>query len=345
MVHIRKKRSPTIRDVASRASVSVSTASRALTQHPDVSLETREKVLQASKELGYRPSLLARSLISGKTQTIGLLVCDITNPFYPELAKAVEESAGAVGYTTILCNTEDKPAKTQKYLERLMSQGVDGIIHASVCQDEHHLEMATSAGVPVVIANRRPCSLENVDVVVADNLKGAESAVTHLLSLGHKSIAFLGGPTDISLCEDRYLGYRAALENWNVPYNPNLVSHGPFTFASGSHRALEVIRQTPRPTAIFTVNDIVALGAIDALLKIGLKIPRDMAVVGFDDIELARIHQIQLTSVAQNIREMGRLAMSLLIDAISEPEQHKPRTIVLETQLMIRRSSSQTVDE
>jgi LacI family transcriptional regulator len=336
---MKTKRSITIIQVAEKAGVSVSTASRALTGHPDVSPDTRSKVYAISNELGYRPSRLAQSMVSGRTATIGLLVSDISNPFYPALARIIETAASGFGYIIILCNTEDDPARSQKYLDRLIAQGVDGIIHASVGQDEQLLELPRDAGIPLVLINRRPHSLNDVDIVVSDNCKGAESIITHLLSLGHRCIGHLAGPEYASVSDERLQGYRQALDKWGVPYDQNMVLRGPFTQEYGSQGVKELMARTPRPTAIFAVNDVVALGALDALIELGIEIPRQVSLVGFDDIEFARLHSIQLTTVRQNLVSMGRMAVDQIVDAISNPNSHEKRTILLEAKLMIRNTS------
>ncbi len=333
------KRSITIIQVAEKAGVSISTASRALTGHPDVSPDTRKKVYEISNELGYRPSLLAQSLVSGKTATLGLLVSDISNPFYPELTRTIETAASGFGYIVVLCNTQDDPERSRKYLERLIAQGVDGIIHASVGLDEELYSLPRDAEVPVVFTNRRPRTLKNVDMVISDNQKGAEAIVSHLLSLGHQHIAHLAGPEYASVSEERLLGYRQALKACRVPYDPNLVLRGPFTHDYGFTGVKELLRRTPQPTAIFAVNDVVAMGAFDALVELGIEIPRQVSLAGFDDIEYAHLHFIQLTTVRQNLVSMGRLAVEQIVDAIAHPSDHEKKTIFLDTPLMIRNTS------
>ncbi|MCL4559455.1 MAG: LacI family transcriptional regulator [Chloroflexi bacterium] len=340
----RRGRGVTILDVAERAGVSVSTASRALTGHPDVSAQTRKQVLGASQELGYRPSLLAQSLVLGRTSTIGLLVSDIANPFYPALAKSIEDAASNFGYIVVLCNTDDDPPRSLKYLDRLIAQGVDGIIHASVGEDEKHLSLASQAGVPVVVLNRRPRLLRDVDVVISDNQKGAEEIVTHLLELGHRTIGHIAGPEYATLCEDRLAGYRRALEKKGIPFNPELVVRSKFTHEAGAQAVQELLQREPRTTAIFAVNDVVALGAMDALLERGLEIPRQISLVGFDDIEISRSPTVQLTTVRQNLVEMGRLGVMQLVDAMSNPETHQPQRIVLEAGVVLRNTAAQPAD-
>lgn len=337
---MREKRVVTIIDVAEKAGVSISTASRALTGHSDVSSATRKKVLKISEELNYRPSMLAQSLVLGKTSTIGLLVSDISNPFYPALAKSIENASNSYGYIVFLCNTHDNPERSQKYLDRLLAQGVDGIIHASVGEDEAFLERALNAGVPVVVTNRRPRLIKDIDVVVSNNVLGAEAIVTHLLSLGHKVIGHLTGPSYASLSEDRLAGYRQALEKWNVPYNPDIVLPVEFTREGGAEGIIKLLQKDPRPTAVFAINDVVALGALEALHDLGINVPQGLSVVGFDDIEPSKSHIAQLSTVAQNLQKMGQIAVSRLLDAITNPETHQPETILLETQLQVRNTSA-----
>jgi LacI family transcriptional regulator len=336
---MKAKRAITIIHVAEKAGVSVSTASRALTGHPDVNPETRNKVFEASSTLGYRPSLLAQGLVSGKTATIGLLVSDISNPFYPALTRSIESAANSYGYIVVLCNTQDDPERSRKYIDRLIAQGVDGIIHASLGEDEELLCLPRDAGVPVVITNRRPRLLKDMDMVISNNRKGAEAIVSHLLSLGHRHIGHLAGPEYASVSNERIVGYRQALKKGHVSYDPYLVLRGPFTQEYGFNGVKELLTRVPQPTAIFAVNDVVALGALDALFELGIEVPRQMSLVGFDDIEFARLHFIQLTTVRQNLISMGRLAVDQIVDAISNPNDHENKTILLEAKLMIRNTS------
>jgi DNA-binding LacI/PurR family transcriptional regulator len=333
------KRFNTIVEVAEKAGVSVSTASRVLRGHPDVSSQTRKKVLNASKELNYHPSRLAQSLVLGKTATIGLLVSDIDNPFYPALAKSIEKAASAHEFIVVLCNTEDDPDRSYQYLERLISQGVDGIIHASIGKDESHLSLVIEAGIPIVCINRQPRYFHDIDIIASDNLKGAEEIVTHLLSLGHTSIAHLAGPEYASLSRERLEGYRKALEKRHIQFELSQVIPCAFTRESGREGVKELFKNNAHPGAIFAINDVVALGAMDELYEMGYKIPQDVSIVGFDDIEFARFPSIQLTTCSQNFQDMGHLAFERLLDAISNPENHKPETLLLDTKVIVRKTS------
>ncbi len=331
-------RTLTLREVAATAGVSLSTASRAIRNHPDVSEATRTRVEQVGKELGYYPSRLGRGLATGKSMTIGLMVADITNPFYPQLARGIEDAVTGAGYTIILCNTEDDPVRSTRHLERLLSHRVDGVIHASVGRDEASLRLATNAGIPLVIANRRPRTVEDVDIVVANNTAGARAATQYLLSKGRKKIAHLAGPEYASLSHERLEGYRQALAEAGIEPDDRLIPRGLFTYQSGYARTQHILSSAESVDAIFAVNDLVALGALDAIAQRGLHIPDDVALVGFDDTDFAAYHAIQLASVSQNIYEMGQTASRLLLDALSDPENHEHMEIVLETELVVRRS-------
>jgi len=330
----------TIKDVAARAGVSISTASRALRSHPDVNEETRERIIQISKDLGYRPSLLARSLLTGVTSTIGLLISDISNPFYPQLASVIETSLHAEGYTVVLCNTSDDPELSRLYMNRLVSQGVDGIIHASIGADEEYLTIALESGVPAVLVNRRPRFTQDVDCVITDNVKGGILAVSHLVDLGHKRIAHLAGPRDIIVSEQREQGYGLALEDANIAHDPSLVIRcDSFSFESGAQATEELMSMAEPPSAIFAVNDVVALGCLSSLLEMGYAVPDDVAVIGFDDIDIASLGFIQLSTVSQDIRTMGKIAVERLLNAIHDPERHRFMTTTLEPALIVRRST------
>lgn len=327
---------PTLRDVARRAGVSVSSASRVIADHPDISEATRAQVLTAIRELGYRPSLLARSLVSGQSFTLALLVSDITNPFYPQLARSIAEVAHKAGYVLTLFNTSDERERSKESIDRLIGLGVDGVIHASVGRDEDLLHLLFERSIPLVIVNRPPNHTHTTDVVTADNAGGARQAVRHLIGLAHQRIAFVAGPDFASNSEERLSGYRAELEESNLLYQADLVTRCDFTRQGGYAAARKLLELHPRPTAIFAVNDVVALGVMDVALELGLRLPADLSIIGFDDIEPSGLGPLRLTTISAPIAEMGQIAVDRLLQAIRDPDSHEPQETVLATQLIVR---------
>lgn len=327
-------RSPTINDVAAAAGVSVATVSRVVRDHRDVRDATRERVLRVIDELGYRPSSLARALVSGYVRTIGLLVSDITNPFYPQLAKSIEREARRADYAVVICNTEDEPNESLRYVRRLRDQGTAGVIHASAGLDEKDVLAAIGDPRRIVFANRRPTS-SAPSYVVSDNVAGGRLLAEHLLGMGRRRIGFIAGPAWAANSRERLAGLRARAAEAGAEV---LVAQGDFTPASGVKAVQAWLSVSRRPTAIVGVSDQVALGAVAALLEHGVEIPGEVAVAGFDDIEFAASQIVGLTSVAQHIDDMGRRAVRLLLRQLAAPKPRVQRVELAPT-LVVRRTT------
>lgn len=326
----------TIVDVAQKAGVSVSTVSRVVRNHPDVKSVTRERVLAAVRLLDYRPSTIARALVAGRSQSIGLLVSDIVNPFYPQLARSIEIAARQQGCAVIMCNTDDREDETERYVGRLLDDGVQGVIHASVGSDERRTLEQLGDSVSIVFTNRRPRNRE-CSYVVADNYAGATKLTQHLVELGHRRIGFITGPTFAANGSERLSGFLDAAREAGVE---TILAEGEFTFESGAQAAMRWLNTSRQPTAIVGVNDLVALGAFDALVRLGRRVPEDVAVAGFDDILLAGTGLVGLTSVSQHIDEMGRRAVNMLMQLTSRPpEDRTPLQEVVETEVLVRPST------
>jgi len=330
----RPRRGPTIIDVARVASVSVSTVSRVIRNHSDVGEEMRAHVLRVIGDLDYRPSALARALVSGRSSTIGLLVSDITNPFYPQLAKSIEREAAAQGYALVICNTDDRVEESVAYVRRLMDQGVEGVIHASVGLDEERVLELLDDPRRIVFTNRRPTSRQ-VSYVVVDNAKGAAAATRHLLEAGHRRLGFVGGPPWAANARERRDGFLRTVREAGVEA---VVYEGDFTAESGAAAVREWVASENLPTAVIGVNDAVALGVIGELVKLGTSGLR-VAVAGFDDIDLASSRIIGLTSVAQHIGEMGERAARLLLRQLAGTSRPPVRQI-LQPVLRARRTTA-----
>lgn len=336
MVRPPLSRGSTIIDVARAAGVSVSTVSRVVRDHPDVRAETRARVHEAIEVLGYRPSPIARALVSGQTRLLALLVSDIANPFYPQLAKSVEQEAKQDDYTVIICNTGDRTRETRRYIERLLRQGLDGVIHASVARDENVLLELMHDARRVVFTNRRPAH-STVSYVVSDNRSGAAELTRHLLSRGHRRIGFISGPSYARNATERLAGFTEAMHE--TPDAEPLVARGDFT-ADDAGRAVHAwMDATPSPTAIIAINDSVALGALEALTDRRLRVPDDIALAGFDGVHLAASRIFDLTTVDQHIDQMGRRAVRVLLHQLAGLADGTPVHEVLPTRLLLRGST------
>ena len=329
------ERGPTIVDVARLANVSVSTVSRVVRKHSDVKGETRERVHAAIETLGYQPSPIARALVSGRTRLIALLVSDIANPFYPQLARSVEQEAKRMDYTVVICNTGDRPAETRRYLERLLQQGLDGVVHASVSGDENVLYELLPDRRRLVFTNRPPRGRE-ASYVVSDNAGGAEALTRHLLSRGHRRVGFIAGPSFATNAVARVQGFRRVMAE--AGETDPLVAEGDFSAIHGATTALLWRQSADPPSALIAVNDSVALGALEALTDRGLSVPEDVALAGFDGTRLAASPLVDLTTVDQRIDRMGRRAVRVLLRQLSR-RTGGPTRETLPTQLLVRGST------
>jgi LacI family transcriptional regulator len=328
----------TIRDVAKRAGVAPITVSRVINRSASVSAETRERVEKAIQELGYVPNRLARSLRLRRTHTLALVVTDITNPFWTTVVRGVEDAAQDAGFTVILCNTDESEAKQEQYLDVLCQKRVDGILLVPARSSAQLVDWIQKQDMPVVILDRRVCS-DQVDVVRGDSQEGACQLVRHLLSLGHRRVAVLSGPKDVSTAEDRVLGYRKALAEAGVEVRADWVLYGRFSKESGYEMTRQVLDTSPRPTALFAGNNFIAIGALRALRDAGLRVPEDVSVVAFDDLMADLAVEPFLTVVDQPSYEMGQQAAELLLARLSGSAANGYQEIVLPTKLTVRRSS------
>ncbi|MBE3575894.1 MAG: LacI family DNA-binding transcriptional regulator [Firmicutes bacterium] len=331
----------TIYDVARQAGVSVATVSRVLNGEAHVAPETRQKVLHVVQQLGYRRNGLARGLATRATRLLAFLVPDISNPYFPEVARGVEDAANAAGYHVILCNTDDRARKEQEYLEALLDRRIDGAVIIPVAEGSRVPKLLKGTGLPAVLLDRDIDP--ELDTVMADNVAGARQAMRHLLGLGHRRIAAITGPTRSSTARERLEGYRQALAEHEIPFDPDLVVEGDFRRPSGYQGMLRLLDLPQPPTAVFAANDMMALGALHAAEERGVRVPEDLAVVGFDDIALAEATRPKLTTVAQPKYEMGRLGVELLLQRIPEGgrrgQGRRPQRLVLESRLVVRQSS------
>lgn len=326
--------SPTIRDVARVAGVGVATVSRVLNSSGYVKPETRQKVLAAAGELGFVPSQLARGLVRRLSATAGLVIPDITNPFFPAITRGVEDRASEAGYTVFLCNTDNDPALEALDVQKLRERRVDGIIFVGTTDRRELVERLLADEIPVVVTDRQ-VDHADIDSVLVENAWGAMAACLHLIDLGHSRIAHAAGHRLTRTGQDRCNGYRMALEQAGIPCDESLVCWGDFTLESGYAVAQILLGRSPRPTAIFAANDQMAFGVMRAAEEAGISVPDELSIVGFDDIQMASVVRPGLTTVRQPAYEMGRLAMSLLLERINgratgggRVHQFKPELVV-----------------
>jgi len=332
-----------IKDIAKAAGVSHSTVSRALSDSPLVSDETKARIQHLAKEMGYSPDSLARSLVTRQTRTVGVVVTTIADPFIAEVVQGIEATAQDHGYTVILCNSGAVPEREIAAVEMLRSKRVDAVIVTSSRIGALYLAHLERIGVPIVlINNHNEESGRYTFTVTVDNQHGGHLATKHLIDLGHQRIAYITAPADHSSDLDRMTGYHQALSEAGLEPNPALTIPGNGR-ADGGEQALEMLRQLDKlPTAVFCYNDMTAIGLVSAARQAGLGIPQDLAVVGFDDIQFAAHCYPPLTTIAQPKIEMGQLAMKMALSlmAIDEEDQEKPiSNIVVRGKLIIRAST------
>lgn len=327
-----------IKDIAKKAGVSYATVSRALNNRPGVNEKTRRDIQKLAEEMGYKPNALARGLVTRESRTLGLVIPDITNPFFPEVARGVEDAASRSGYNVFLCNTNWDAGKENTYVEVLEEKRIDGLVLASVTDDGKTLEGFIRRGTPLVLVNR---VLKDIDThyVIIDNIKGGCMVVEYLLELGHTRIAFIGGLPHVEATRERLQGYRLAMSTAGMPVDEELILYDSFKKESGYQNTMRLLAIDPRPTAIFAANDVLALGVIQAIQDAGLRVPDDIAVIGFDDITFASYAEIGLTTIAQPKYVMGEMAAKILIEDIKEGDTGEKKHVVLQPRLVVRKSS------
>lgn len=329
----------TIREVAENAGVSYATVSHVINNTRLVTQETRERVLAAMDALNYRPNALARSLRQGKTNTLGLVLPDSANPFFAEISRSIEDEAFKKGYSVFLCNTELDTQRELFYVDVLSNKQVDGIIFVAAGDQADSLDFLIRRNMPVVMIDRDIPSVE-VDAVLTDHELGGFLATKYLLELGHKRIACIAGPSSITPSAERITGYKRALEEAGLSYEDNLILRGDYHAQSGMEITHSILKMNPRPTAIFALNDLMALGALRAAAEAGYSVPKDLSIVGYDDLEIARFTTPPLTTIAQPKKEIGAQAVNLLVDRMSR-KSRAPSRLVLPPELIIRRSTKE----
>jgi len=329
---------PTMKDVARLARVSVQTVSCVVNDKPDITEETRARVLAAIKELGYRPYSVARSLRTRQTRTIALIVSDIANPSFATMASAAEDYAHSFGYSLVLYNTHDDVEREARYILTATERWVDGVLFVSA--EDHMKSLATlrAAEIPSVAVDRIPEAYDGPSVTL-DNIQAGRMAAEHLLGLGHTCIAHISGPPGLRLARERLIGFRQAIEERGLAPGPCIVRDGNWECAAGYRAMQEILAASPPLSAVFAANDRMAIGAMRAVFEAELRVPDDISIVGLDDIEVAAFQIPPLTTVRQSFAKLATLGVQLLIDILAG--RKSPQTqIVLEPTLVVRRSAA-----
>jgi LacI family transcriptional regulator len=333
-----------VKDVAAHAGVSIGTVSNVLNRPERVAEETRNRVRLAIAALGFVRNEPARQLRAGRSRTIGLLVLDAANPFFADLSRGAEEAASAAGLAVILCNSGQDAAKEASYLNLMAEQRVQGILLTPVDADPSRLARLVERGMRVVLLDRRADG-DGMCSVSVDDVRGGELAVSHLLDVGRERIAFIGGPTTIAQVKDRRSGARNALaQAGRDPDSLVCLDTTSMTVAAGREAGERLAGYPPtrRPTAAFCANDLIALGLLQELIRQGLQVPGDVAIVGYDDIEFAAAAAVPLTSVRQPRHLLGKTAADLLLEETRDPVGHVHRQIEFEPDLVVRASTRST---
>lgn len=326
----------TIKDIANVCGVSYSTVSRALSNHPAISDKTKSKINRIAQSMGYKPNAMARGLVMKKSHTLGLLIPDITNPFWPQLAKGVEDYANELGYQVLLCNTDLKEGKEILYISTLLERRVDGLIMAPSSPDIQ--KMFSNADSPVVYLDIGK-AVDGQHSIQFDNQEGAYLGTKYLMSLGHERIAFVHGDDNRTTYQDRLKGYTKALQEGGFSSESLLVYKTKTSHIEDGYAATKkILQSSPLPTAIFAVNDMLAIGVLEGLDEAGLRVPDFMSVIGFDDIIPSSLPNIRLTTVRQPQYEIGQAAAKLLIYLIDQIEGKKTTSSIpeIKPELVIR---------
>lgn len=331
----------TIDDIAKLAGVSKGTVSRVINNSKDgVSDETRRKILEIIEAVGYVPNRMARSITVSETKTIGLMIPDVQNPFFPQVVRGVEDYAMKYGYTVFLCNSDSNVEKEQTYLYDFLEKRVDGIIinTSGELNNPKLISLIKNSKIPVVLLDRKIGSFSEYPGVYVNNMEASYKGTLYLLHNGNKNIAFLGGTREVYTSEERYHGFLKAHEESNVPVREDLVSFEAYNIQSGYERTLKLMKNSTGLDAIFAGSDIIAVGVLKALHEQGVRVPEEIEILGFDNIWICDVVTPTLSTIGQPAYDIGYIAARKLIAAIMNKELVQEDEY-LETQLILREST------
>ena len=326
----------TIKDIAKKSGVSVGTVSNVLNNLESVKTRNREKVLKVIDSLGYRPNKIAASLSKKKTMNVGLIVPDVSSPFYSDLIKGIFETLEINDYNIFLCASNNNIQKEEKIISDLLSMWIDGIILIPVYSKKRNLQFLEKIEIPIVLVNREIEGIKR-DIVIFDNFGGAFEATRFLIKNKYKKIPILGGPELSKSFEERFQGWKEAMEE-NGLYEDNLVFRGDFSVESGNKMMFEALETVRDIDAVFASSDLIALGALSAIDEYKLKVPDDISLIGFGDIYLSKFLKPSLTTIRRPFYNIGKTAVSLLLDRISGNVQKKINKFIIKGKLEIRDS-------
>ena len=328
----------TVRDVAKLAGVSPITVSRVINNTGYISYETRRRVDGAIQQLGYVPNTLARSLRLSQTNTLALVLTDITNPFWTTVARGVEDAASDAGFNLILCNTDESKVEQDKYLKVLLQKRVDGVLLVPVRCTRETVQVILNQNVPLVVLDRHIPGVE-IDSVRCDSEGGGYDLVRLLITQGHRQIVMLSGPQGVSSADDRVAGYQRAMAEAGLDRQIESIFYGEFTQQSGYTMMQQALAAAPRLSAVFAGNNFITIGAFKALRDAGLEVPENIALVGFDDLPVALVIDPFFTVASQPAYQMGKQATELLLARIAGQAPPQYQEIILPTEIIVRRSS------
>ena len=333
--------SVSIKEVAAHAGVSVATVSNVLNRPDIVARPTRDRVHASIRQLGFVRNESARQLRAGRSRTIGLVVLDVANPFFTDLARGVEDEANKAGLAVILCNSDDQESKERRYLDLLEEHRVQGVLITPVVGAGTRLARLQRRGTPVVLVDSRSPTRGQCSVAV-DDVLGGDLAVSHLLAVGHERIAYIAGPPAIRQVADRHEGALRAMRRAGRPADELQVIQAGSLNVAGGQRAGASIAAMPvslRPTAVFCANDLIALGVLQEMTRNHVRVPEDISIVGYDDIDFAAAAAVPLTSVRQPRLQLGHTAARMLLDESADGEGHQHRQVIFEPELVVRQST------
>ncbi len=327
----------TIEDVAQAAGVSRQTVSRAMNDKNEISQETKERVMRAVEELGYRPNRMAQSMVTQRTHAIGMVLADITNPFFPEVTRGVQDVAQASGYNVFVCNTDDREDLELQELRSLAAQGVDGIIVFSHNANEETMRAFANTYQPIVFFNWE-FEHPNVSTMLVDNFLGAQLAVNHFVAKQHTNIGMLTNNSPTYQTSRRLLGFKNAVHHHALPFAEDRIVPESANLDGGYRAAHQLLDRYPDINAIFTYNDLMAIGALRACNERGRRVPGDVALIGFDDIQFARMTTPSLSTIRVDKYAIGQRAMNRMMEMINNPgETYAP--IHIDPELVIRETA------